>query len=1838
MTGHAHWRGSARTMHTERASSASAFADRTISRLRGLAAVLAGALLFASGMAIGTATAQTAPTPPGTLVRNTATVSVQRAPGVVVDFPSNEVTVTTVPARSRASASLLRAAPAAAGTQVTLGPAQCTNATGQAVDLPAPTLIGGTVLDVTRPVTVLNERAFHGGEPVFLSVSDADQNLDATRLDYLVVDVVAPSTGDRERIRLVETGPNTGTFTGYVPTRAGAATPADCTLDVSRGGTLELRYADATDRADTAASTAVIDPQGTVFDSRTGAPVSGARVRLVDATTGQPAVVLGDDGRSAFPSEVTSGATATDAGGTLYQFPPGTYRFPLVARAGTYRLIVEPPSGYDFPSQLDEPTLQTLPGAPFVLGAGAFGRDYAVQSPVAVTLDVPLDQSGGPLLLQITPSAGSAAIGDAIQYTVTLRNAGPFPIRGVDLTALLPPGFRYVRGSTRDGAGVVVADPAFGGDASNAVYAITQIGGGQTLTLRFVVRVGAGARPGNAVTRAQAKNARVASNDAAAAVRLVDDLFRTRGIIVGRVAVGTCDAPGADGVANVRVYLEDGRYAVTDAGGRFHIEDVEGGAHVVQLDRPTLPDTLTAVACDERANTRDAWSRVVELRAGGLQRADFVVQATQSPSGRARVEGALRDGDATFVVNAERVELRNARVMLAPTGGAAFVPGSLRVDGRPADAKLQDGIAVIAVGDVAAGRTLTVTAGATGAGSVRGVLLFDGPAAPGIAVAPVEVPLAGGPPARAEVAVDGLKAPLPPRTRAAPRNAAPDLQAMEALPRIDSLLPGREWLLPSVGFAPPIPALHVAVKHAPADEVSVTINGVPVPAPTREQTLMDTGRTLAVARWRGVPLVEGENRIVATIVDGTGAVTKLERVVYYGGAPVRAELDEKASTLVADGRTRPVLAVRLYDRFGHAARPGLTGTFRVEPPNRAWSEIEALRDNPLTATAPREPTWTVDANGIAKLELEPTSQAGNAVAKLNFGRPGGEEVRAWLAPATRDWVLVGLASGTAAWRQVESRAEPLPAGAPADGYDADGRVAFFAKGRIRGDWLLTIAYDSDRRLEAERERVLGTIDPEQYYTLFGDATESRDDAPSRRKVYVKLERGQASALFGDFETGYTVTELARYSRMLNGVRVEGGTGAFHGSAFAARGNAALGRHVFQGDGTSGPFRLSARAIVVGTDRVRIEVRDRFRSEVVVDTRTLQRGLDYDVDYFDGTIYFRRPLASRSDDFNPVYAVVEFEAQGTGVDVTTAGGRATVKALGGRVEAGATVIHEGGSAGARELGGLDARARLGESTQLHAEVAKSRSDDPTRPADGVAYVAEVQHVADRAQARAYVREQEGGFGLGQQTVTETGTRKIGAEARVKVNDAWSVRGQAYEQQALGTDDRRRLGEGEVRWSGVRDTLGVGLRTVQDRRADEEQRSDQLFAGITHDLYDGRVLLKATAEYGLGRSDSLDFPDRARVGADWRVSPDYSLFVEHERARNDALTQDLTRFGVRSQPWAGGQIETALNDAATENGSRLYSTLGLTQGWRLNERWSVDVGAERAATLSGGDVAPLTGVRPAFGQPAISTFAGSTAVTSGFNGGGVGVSGPSTDFTSAFVGAGYRGADWSMTSRIERREGREEDRSIVSLGVYRETGAGRAFSLAVRWSDSSGSGSGGAGTSADTRLSLAYRPDDSRWIGLDRLDLLLDDRAGTRSERIVNNLHLNGQLDPRTQLGLQLGTRYARQQFDGDGYGSVTLLYGVDLRRDLDSHWDFGTQATVFDAHSAATREYSFGVDVGRRFGAALWVSLGYNFAGFTDRDFSRDRYTARGPFVRFRLHVDQDSLKDFVQAWTPGTRR
>src|SRR5690606_9168777 len=137
-------------------------------------------------------------------------------------------------------------------------------------------------------------------------------------------------------------------------------------------------------------------------------------------------------------------------------------------------------------------------------------------------------------------------------------------------------------------------------------------------------------------------------------------------------------------------------------------------------------------------------------------------------------------------------------------------------------------------------------------------------------------------------------------------------------------------------------------------------------------------------------------------------------------------------------------------------------------------------------------------------------------------------------PGDLPWTVIGLAEGSLGARTVADNMER------GTGFDSDlgedARIALYAKGRVLGKYLLTLSYDSAK--QEDDQRLLGALDPSAYYTVYGDNTERLFDAASREKLYVRIETRAFYALFGDFETGFDQTELARYQRTATGVKSE----------------------------------------------------------------------------------------------------------------------------------------------------------------------------------------------------------------------------------------------------------------------------------------------------------------------------------------------------------------------------------------------------------------------------------------------------------------------------------------------------------------------------------------------------------------------------------------------------------------------------------------------------------------------------------------------------------------------------
>ncbi len=1781
-------------------------------------------LLFVWLAAALFAAASHAQTPPGTVITNTAQGVFTPPAGVPTMVASNADAITVAVQRTASTTQLYHYAPGAGALTANVGPELCSTsgtAAGPFIASPNPTDLSGAPINLASPVDLLAGGAYHQGEALFVRVVDADQNLNALAVESVLVALFSQTTGDAEVVRVAETGANTGEFVGYLMSGAPPPVSGDCRLSVVAGETILASYSDPADGTDSSSNTALVDPPGIVFDSSTGAPVDGAQVTLIDSGTGFQATVLGDDGVSSFPATVTSGGTASDSGGTIYNFPPGRFRFPFVA-PGTYRLQVVAPSGTTFPSLIPDAVLQTLPTAPFVLGPGSRGNDFILPLGPVVEVDVPLDSAsaGAGLSLAKRASRATAGVGEFVQYALVLTAPVGSAGNPVTLEDRLPHGFRYERGSLRIG-GSAAPDPVISSDGRTLAMPLGVLGAGAQLEIRYVTRIGSGARSGRAHNEAIVRAGALASNVARATVQVIADLLNERATLVGRVMEGICDGALTDahaGVAGVRVFLEDGTHVVTDEQGRFHFPLVHADTHVVQLDTQTVPEGLMPSPCAGNRFAERAYSQFVEPQRGSLWRTDFFLERVPTGRGLHQQLTVTPEGGKQHLelrVSADRATLAGVALTLQLPDGLAPLPDSLSVEGPGAalDPTLP---------------TPTVRAKALAPGDVI-ALRFDVAGDPGAQVASfvrakresgvavqtpvVKVSLAD---ARSytQSATWDEDSPAPKKPD---EEAPPDAAFGEAW--LASAAPANRWLYPEASYVPKIPSIKLGIQHDPALRVRLFRNGKRVEPLNFDGTTRNAEKTVAVSRWRGVDLSEGPNTFLAELLDANGAVAlRIQQNIHSSGPPVRAELMPTLSRLVADGREAPVVAVRLFDRWGRPVREGVSGPLHVTPPHRARESVARSREQKLAVPDLGASSFVVAGGGIARVELEPTTTVGRFALELQLAEDRRQKIDGWLSPGRREFTLVALGTGTHGFgsdsgNAAEQRAAGLP---EADG--RDGRAAFYATGTVRREWQVTAAYDSDAKRTVPGERLQRVLDADEHYTLYGDDTQEGYAAPTSDGIYLKAERDRFYALYGDFETALGESELARYERALTGIKTEYYGDRLRWNGFATDTGQEFARDEIRGNGTSGLYRLMRAPIVINSERVRLEVRDRFRPERVLESQPQVAQIDYDFDPAGGTLYFRKPVPGRDANFDPIYIVVEYEVDGPG-DSISGGGRVAGRWLDGALELGASGVHEGRGDLSGDLVGVDATLQLAEDTELHAEWAGSEGEEFGGSRRGLAWLVSAEHRTTKTELLAYAREQESEFGLGQHSGIEQGSRRMGVDGRYRFTEKWSLLGSTFREENLGTSDDRVLAESTLEYETRSRGAHAGARWVHDSAPLAAANTAQLLLGGHYGLFEDRLNLRVGTEIGFGSEGPHGDYDRVGVGADWRAAKWLTLFADHELTFGEVHEGQDTRLGMTVQPWEGGQVSTTLGQSARELGPRTYANLGVAQHWNLAQHWGFDFAVDRSQTLSDSGA-------PAF-DPDVALLSGPE----------------DDDYTAISLGAGYSRKDTAFTSRVETRRGESLDQWNVLIGALREHERTSYAGHVELWMSDRGGVAPVREDLAATRLSLAYRPLDTRWIVLEQVELEHGTtRASgfdTNADRVLNHLKLNYTRDQRTQLSWQYSAKWVGETIDGRDYTSLGHLLGVEARYDLTPRWDVALHARArqVGGRDADDRSYSLGASVGRLLYRNVWVSAGYNFAGFTDSEFSRSEYTAQGPFVRMRVKVDQDSVREWME-WPPRFAR
>jgi large repetitive protein len=1578
----------------------------------------------------------------------------------------------------------------------------------------------------------------HTEQIAYVQANAAQCNLDAAKVESYTVIIKSAITGDVESFIATETGFNTGTFR-IVPsiTLTGqAGRPGDTVLNTAKNDILGATMLGC--GANEINVNLLIDPYGVVYDGRTNAPVSGATVSLFNVSTNSPAVVFQADGVTPAPSTVVTG-------------PNGQYEFPSVA-PGSYKLLVTPPGGYSFPSLLP-PSL--LAAGRTTDPKGSYGGEFVVSLATGpVRIDVPLDASNlGGLFIEKIASRATVDLGEFVDYSVKIKNTSGQLLGQIQLEDHLPAGFAYVPNSARLNVGTVRLDGSRlpepeGGVGPKLIFNAGSIQDGAVLTLSYRVRVGPGALQGDGINRAQAFSARITtgittkiSNIATAAVQVLPGVFSDRGFIVGKV-FADCNRDRVQnaeerGIPDVRLYMEDGTFVITDAEGKFSLYNVRPQTHVLKIDATTLPQGAQLKVLDAR-NAGDAATRFIDMKKGQLLKANFAV-----------------DGCAAPVL--EAIDLRAQR---ARAGSEVEFAVKARIP--------VDGVAPLV--------------------DVKGL--------PASGVVGMKTPLATGPVVKPSTA-----------SSVKPDASAERLDLDKLMPTLDASL---QIVSPTDKQTFGVTQADVLVKGAAGSNFRLRVNGIEISQKRvgRKSVLESSG--VQVWEYIGVDLKPGVNHIELEQIDSFGNVRgKTGAQVSAAGKFSKLSVQVPPTGIPADGRSMTEVTLLLTDAEGLPVKGRIPVT--LEASVGTW-QVEDLDK--------KEPGLQLFVeDGEARLMLMSPLDPGEAEIRATSGGIKAHALVKFL-PELRPLIAAGVIEGAINFRNLNAQAlQPTRAQdgfeqelrhfsrVSADGTrDAGARAALFLKGKVKGDYLLTLAYDSDK---ASKERLFRDIQPDEFYPVYGDDSVKGFDAQSTGLFYVRVDKGSSYALYGDYTTQSQTAlssgptrQLSQYSRSLNGARthLEGERGSLN--AFAARTSSRSFTEEFPARGVSGYYPLGRAGIVPNSEKVEILTRDRNQPSVILKAVPLARFTDYEIEPLSGRLLFRNPIPTLDQNFNQTFIRVTYEFEQGGPQFWVYGVDGQVK-LGDQVEVGGTYVRDQNPFDNFSMKGANVVVKLAEKTTLSAEVAQTSN---VISGAGKGARVELKHEGEQLQAQVFAGKTTVGFD-NPSALLSKGRAESGAKARLKIDDMTSLK-----VEAIRSEDGLTKGARDGALVIVERNLGdnvngaVGLRHFKETAVP----ADATTLGVTpiegtaaHFRLSGQVpsvpMLTVFGEYEQDIADSDK--KMAAIGGEYALYERSKLYLRHELisslggrySLNSTQQRNATVLGIDAGYLNDGRIfsEYRLRDALT--GREAEAALGLRNYWTLAEGLRIQAGLEQIRTLNGIDHR-------------------SVAVTGG------------VEYTA--------NPDWKGSARLEYRTDVSSRQLLGTVGL--------AYKVSNDWTflgrnalqiQESKTVTGGSKTLERLQLGMAYRDSAvNEWDALGRYELKheSDSIAVINAKRTAHIVSTHLSYQPQAELAFS--GRYAGKYVleDSSGISSRYSAHLLSARADYDiaQDWTVGLNAGVLFSAGMRSRQGALGAELGRVLTKNLWLSVGYNRFGFRDDDLASEGYTSKGVFLRLRYKFDENAFK------------
>jgi hypothetical protein len=937
-----------------------------------------------------------------------------------------------------------------------------------------------------------------------------------------------------------------------------------------------------------------------------------------------------------------------------------------------------------------------------------------------------------------------------------------------------------------------------------------------------------------------------------------------------------------------------------------------------------------------------------------------------------------------------------------------------------------------------------------------------------------------------------------------------------------------------------------------------------------------------------VEVPQGNIEFEVRIVNPDGTVAFYEkRTMHILGTPAAIELELENDAVEANGTATVKAVAKVSDQWGYPIPEGVYVTATTDSGSIITEDADASRRGVQVPVV----------NGRAEFVYRAGTGAGTSRIAAQIEQVIAEK-EIYLNTAKEPFTMVGLANGTAgAYSAKGDRSQLLDDRSFPDGLTTDGRLAMYARGTVYDEYLLTASLDTDRK---NRGRYFRELDPDYLYSIYGDNSMLFYDIQTNRNLYIKLEKNQTYGLFGDYNTDLTGQEFISYNRTLNGLKFGHRDKKWKVSGFGSLTDRRATQIELRGQGLSGFYNLGYTDITPGTEKIRIETRDRFHSEVLVKVEYKNRFSDYDIDYTQGTVFFKQPVSAVDYDGNPVYIMVSFEAK-TGAAMSYIAGSRAEHQFNEQFSLGFTGVTEEQEPSNFTMLGTDAKYSFGSILSLGGEFARSS----TIAGSGLAYKFNaLSNPITGMRLNSYYRRVEQGFTNETQIGgrRELGTIKYGVGGDYTVSASTRLLSEFYQthqvNNAGGTNEVRSLS------AGVEQNLAAGLTgqlKIEDVRYDGTNPDTLKTAFLqTHSTvgtakmeyaYTQRLKLSGMHERNLGSSPELTRPNATSLIGEYRVTDDLSLNVQEKFYENGGIMSTLgfsSNIMENTQAYGKYEIGNAIG------GYRNQASIGLKNKIAVTQELTGYLGYEKTKAL------------------------------------GQRVGEAATQDHSAYSAAleYLPRMPLKVTTKVEFGENTISDKTNFTFaGDYRFE---RDFSLILKYRGANESAKKSASYRDLEHLiaGLAYRPVDENWLNI----------IGKYEVKVDKNHYIAPFLDYNTSIvsvhtfvepvkRLEFGVKFAYKASTENSLNfeasTNTNFYLIRGEYDITDELNAGAEYRLLHQLEAGDKLNGYSVDAGYVVYRNVRLTVGYNFKGYKEQDLIDYTLWSRGPFIRMSFKFSEE---------------